>query len=144
MPTCRYCLPRPANPNRVEVAVLRRSTLFLNRDQRFRGYCVLVYDGPHAEALEALAAGEYSAFMADLHQAAAALRAACRPALLNYECMGNQMRHLHWHVVPRYPTDPRWGYPIWDGQPFEGREIFLPEAELLALRDHIRSHLAAA
>src|SRR5690349_3345080 len=102
MATCRYCAPRPPNPKRVEVAALSRSTLYLNRDQRFRGYCVLVYDGPHTEALEALAPDEYAAFMADLHRAAAALRSACQPALLNYECLGNQTRHLHWHLVPRY------------------------------------------
>jgi diadenosine tetraphosphate (Ap4A) HIT family hydrolase len=32
---------------------------------------------------------------------------------MNVESLGNVMPHLHWHVIPRYKTDPRWGAPIW-------------------------------
>ena len=34
---------------------------------------------------------------------------------MNYELLGNAMPHLHWHLVPRYVTDPMWGRPIWPG-----------------------------
>ena len=39
--------------------------------------------------------------------------AVCRPDHVNVESLGNVMPHLHWHVVPRYRDDGRWGSPIW-------------------------------
>jgi diadenosine tetraphosphate (Ap4A) HIT family hydrolase len=32
---------------------------------------------------------------------------------MNVESLGNLMPHLHWHVIPRYRNDGRWGQPIW-------------------------------
>jgi diadenosine tetraphosphate (Ap4A) HIT family hydrolase len=125
----------------LEVARLSRSTLYLHRDQRYRGYSVLIYDGGHVTALEALPPADFTAFMDDLRRAAAALRAVLRPDHFNYECLGNRTPHLHWHLVPRFLDDPTFGYPIWDGQPFEPRQMILPEPALLALRTHLREHL---
>jgi ATP adenylyltransferase len=142
MITCPLCPPRPASsPHALEIAPLSISTLYLNRDQRFRGYCLLTFDARHATGLEELSPGEYSAFMADLRRAAQAVRAATQPDHMNYECLGNSNPHLHWHLVPRYRDDARWGNPIWDGQPFEPRHVTLPESELEALRDQIKRHL---
>jgi diadenosine tetraphosphate (Ap4A) HIT family hydrolase len=128
----------------LDVARLSRSTLYLMRDQRFRGYSVLIYDGGHATALEALPPADFAAFMDDLRRAAAALRAVLQPDHLNYECLGNQTPHLHWHLFPRYLNDPRWGYPIWDGEPLEPRAVTIPEPAALALRSRLRARLAEA
>ena len=113
---CYFCLPRPANNEyRIEIASLSISTLYLFRDQRFRGYCLLIFDPRHATSLEELSDQEYSAFMHDLRIAAQAIRRALSPDHMNYECLGNSTPHLHWHIVPRYKHDPRWGQPIWEG-----------------------------
>jgi diadenosine tetraphosphate (Ap4A) HIT family hydrolase len=135
---CPYCPPRdiPAD-HYLEVARLSRSTLYLRLDQRLRGYCVLVYDGGHATALESLPPAEYVAFKDDLRRAAAALRAVLHPDHFNSECLGNRAPHLHWHLVPRFVDDPRWGYPIWDGEPFEPRQVRLSAAELADLHDRL-------
>jgi diadenosine tetraphosphate (Ap4A) HIT family hydrolase len=139
---CPLCPPRPAsNLHAIEIAPLSISTLYLRRDQRFRGYSLLAFEARHATGLEELSAGEYNAFMADLRHAVRAVHAAVQPDHMNYECLGNRSPHLHWHVIPRYRDDPRWGYPIWDGEPFEPRQITLPESELEALRDQIKRHL---
>lgn len=138
---CAYCQP-PAPTHRLEVARLRISTLYLNRDQRFRGYCVLVYDGGHVTALEALPAEAYTAYGDDLRRALLALRAVVQPDHVNVECLGNRTPHLHWHLVPRFTQDARWGYPIWDGLPFEPRQVTLAEGEQIALREALRSQLA--
>lgn len=99
------------------IADLSISTLSLFRDQRFRGYCILGFAPRSETMLEALSDEEYERFMADLRTTSRALRAALQPDHMNYELLGNTNPHLHWHVVPRYKTDPRWGQPIWEGWP---------------------------
>jgi diadenosine tetraphosphate (Ap4A) HIT family hydrolase len=32
---------------------------------------------------------------------------------LNYELLGNQVPHLHWHLFPRYRDDPEALKPVW-------------------------------
>jgi diadenosine tetraphosphate (Ap4A) HIT family hydrolase len=35
------------------------------------------------------------------------------PQKINYELLGNQVPHLHWHLFPRYPEDPNALKPVW-------------------------------
>ena len=44
---------------------------------------------------------------------AQAIARAFRPVKMNYELLGNQVPHIHWHLVPRLPTDPDLRAPIW-------------------------------
>ncbi len=32
---------------------------------------------------------------------------------INYELLGNQLPHIHWHVIPRLATDPAPLEPVW-------------------------------
>jgi diadenosine tetraphosphate (Ap4A) HIT family hydrolase len=44
---------------------------------------------------------------------ARAIELSCRPHKLNYELLGNQVPHLHWHLFPRYLDDPDRLHPVW-------------------------------
>ena len=126
------------------IAELRISTLFLYREQRFRGYCILSFSAWAATNLEALTDLEYQQFMQDLRTAAAAIRSALHPDHMNYELLGNSNPHLHWHIVPRYKTDPRWGQPIWEGWPpneFKLNRHTVSEQTYSLLIDQIRAEL---
>ena len=48
-----------------------------------------------------------------MHRVVSAIVAVCKPGHFNVESLGNLVPHLHWHVVPRYKNDGRWGQPIW-------------------------------
>lgn len=142
---CPICPPRePNNEVRLEIAALSISTLYLFRDQRFRGYCLLAFDGRHVTSLEALDDREYHTYMDDLRNAGQALRQALNPDHMNYECLGNSTPHLHWHIVPRYQDDPRWGQPIWEGWPrneFNLNRVTLRDEEYQAMIEQIRARL---
>jgi diadenosine tetraphosphate (Ap4A) HIT family hydrolase len=128
------------------IAELSISTLFLYREQRFRGYCILSFSAWDATSLEALNDAEYQQFMLDLRVASTAIRTALTPDHMNYELLGNSNPHLHWHIVPRYKTDPRWGQPIWEGWPrneFKLNRHTLPEHEYSLLIEQVRIQLAA-
>jgi diadenosine tetraphosphate (Ap4A) HIT family hydrolase len=114
---CALCDPERAGAGRMRVAALRTSTLYLERDQTYPGYCVLVFDRRHAAGLEALSEAERSDFLADLARAALAVADCFAPDHMNYAMLGNMVPHLHAHLIPRYRDDPRWGRPIWGDAP---------------------------
>jgi diadenosine tetraphosphate (Ap4A) HIT family hydrolase len=97
-----------------------------------------------ATSLESLSDEEYQRFAQDLRLASRAIRVVCNPDHMNYELLGNSNPHLHWHIVPRYKTDPRWGQPIWEGYPrneFKINRHTLSETEYRLLVNQIRSAL---
>lgn len=127
------------NQDAVWIAQLSISTLSLYRDQRFRGYCLLSFDDRNATNFDALSGEEYQAFMLDLRTASKAIRVAVKPDRMNYELLGNMDPHLHWHIIPRYKTDPRWGYPIWEGRKTEWE--VLTDEEYKSLIEQIQTQL---
>jgi diadenosine tetraphosphate (Ap4A) HIT family hydrolase len=88
------------------------SIAFLGSWQYYQGYCVLVARR-HATELSQLGAQERTAFLAEMCQLAAAIEKAFRPHKLNYELLGNQVPHLHWHLFSRSADDPEALRPVW-------------------------------
>jgi diadenosine tetraphosphate (Ap4A) HIT family hydrolase len=86
----------------------------LNPDQAFEGYTFLTLKW-HEEELYKLGDKDRKQFLEDMSLVAYALSKAFKPDKMNYELLGNSMPHLHWHLVPRYTSDPMWGRPIWAG-----------------------------
>jgi diadenosine tetraphosphate (Ap4A) HIT family hydrolase len=92
----------------------RVSVAKLNPDQAFEGYTFLTLKW-HEEELYELADKDRKQFLEDMSLVANALSKTFKPDKMNYELLGNSMPHLHWHLVPRYTSDPMWGRPIWAG-----------------------------
>jgi diadenosine tetraphosphate (Ap4A) HIT family hydrolase len=129
--------PRPeTNEHWDLVAALSISSLYLATNQTYRGHCQLVFDGRHACRADQLTRDEWHAFNDDLFTAQQAILHVMRPDHLNVELLGNVVPHLHWHIVPRYFGDPRWGMPIWT-TPLSA----MPETRL---EEHDRNALIAA
>jgi diadenosine tetraphosphate (Ap4A) HIT family hydrolase len=49
--------------------------------------------------------GERDMFMALVFAVEEAVRHVMQPAKVNLASLGNQVPHLHWHVIPRYQDD---------------------------------------
>lgn len=92
----------------------RTSVGKLNPDQFFMGYSFVTLKW-HSEELYDLTDKDRKNFLEDMSQTARALSDVFHPDKMNYELLGNGMPHLHWHLVPRFVSDPFWGRPIWSG-----------------------------
>jgi diadenosine tetraphosphate (Ap4A) HIT family hydrolase len=80
--------------------------------QYYHGYCVLV-SRRHATELSGLPAEERRAYLDEMCLLARAIEECFRPRKVNYELLGNQVPHLHWHLFPRYSYDPDTLRPVW-------------------------------
>jgi diadenosine tetraphosphate (Ap4A) HIT family hydrolase len=61
-----------------------------------------------------------------------AIALATQPLKLNYECLGNLVPHVHWHVVPRFEADTMRAGPIWIRSE-EERKVTLEDSDQRAL-----------
>ncbi len=88
------------------------SVAFLGAWQSYCGYSVLV-SRRHATELHGLPSAVRTAFLEELCVLAKAIHDTYQPHKLNYELLGNQVPHLHWHIFPRYENDPDRLKPVW-------------------------------
>ena len=140
---CQMDAPRPASNDYWDlVAPLTVSSLYLVKNQTYRGQCQLIFDLRHASRPDQLTTGEWAAFCADLYTAQNAVADVAQPDHVNVESLGNVVPHLHWHIIPRYVGDPRWGMPIWttplSAMPETHLEAHDREQLLQRLRDALR------
>lgn len=122
----------------LRIAELPNSYVILNRDQFFPGY-TLLFTKFHATELFHLDREVRSALMEEVSSVAAALFAVFAPAKINYELLGNMVPHIHWHIVPRFSSEPLWPRPIW-AETHE--ELILPPDEYRRRIETIRSALS--
>lgn len=84
----------------------------LNEDQFFPGYTLLILKR-HATELYHLERDERTGMIEELNHLAKALATVFQPVKVNYELLGNQVPHIHWHVIPRAANDPLPSWPVW-------------------------------
>ena len=109
---CRQLAGRDALPPGEVVWEFPHSVAFLGTWQFYDGYCVLI-SRTHATELSQLADAGRRAYLDEMCLLARAVEAYARPHKLNYEMLGNQVPHLHWHVFPRSKQDPDALKPVW-------------------------------
>jgi diadenosine tetraphosphate (Ap4A) HIT family hydrolase len=85
---------------------------YLHDDQFFPGWSFLVLKR-HATELWDLAPAERTALMDEVTRVAQALAVGFGAVKMNYELLGNQIAHIHWHLIPRGPDDPAPRVPAW-------------------------------
>ncbi len=67
----------------------------------------------HVREMTDLDAGSRVRCMAVVWAAEQALRDVMQPVKINVASLGNQVPHLHWHVIPRFTDDPHFPDPVW-------------------------------
>jgi diadenosine tetraphosphate (Ap4A) HIT family hydrolase len=94
------------------IADLGLSLAYLYEDQFFPGWSVVVFKR-HATELFHLAPTERIQLMEEVSRLAKVLAETFEAKKINYELLGNQLPHIHWHVIPRLPQDPAPVEPVW-------------------------------
>jgi diadenosine tetraphosphate (Ap4A) HIT family hydrolase len=111
---CEMCAQgRPdVTPYGVRFLMGEVSDAYLQRDDRQRGYSVVVWRGRHVVEPTELSAEEASRYWLEVLEAGRRIERHFEPVKLNYEVLGNALPHLHTHVMPRYALDPHPGWPF--------------------------------
>ncbi len=124
------------------IADLPHCYVMLGDSQFYRGYCVLLAKH-HATELFLLPPSEARGLFDELRLVAEAIAAVVKPWKLNYECLGNQEPHVHWHIFPRDEKDTMRNGPVWERPealrkvalaPAEHRQLIAALAKQIALR----------
>jgi diadenosine tetraphosphate (Ap4A) HIT family hydrolase len=92
----------------IEIAQLEVSTVFLFKEQTYKGRCNVVYKD-HVKELFHLEEQDLTSFMKDVKKVAEAVDKAFSPNKINYGAYGDTLHHLHMHVVPKYEGKENWG-----------------------------------
>jgi diadenosine tetraphosphate (Ap4A) HIT family hydrolase len=152
-PACHFC-DRLARLGELPAGELvwqfPHSVALLGPWQYYHGYCVLVARA-HAAELHRLPDDDRRGVFDELCLLARAVEAGFRPRKLNCELLGNQVPHPHWHLFPRYESDPNRLQAVWldiaraESDPAERRRLStgpIHRAETAALiRRHLESQM---
>lgn len=110
-PACKACQGAWPRPDHF-IADLGLTKIYLHEDQFFAGWTVALFQR-HATELFHLAPTERFQMIEEVTMVANALADSFGAIKINYELLGNQMPHIHWHLIPRLASDPAPLEPVW-------------------------------
>ena len=135
----QFCCPVCSFDLWLPLAKLEVSVLGLYDDARFPGRCILVLDG-HAEDFSILDPQLACRFFRDCQVSAKAIKAAVNVKRVNVAILGNEVAHVHFHLIPRRPSDE----PIPNRPPWEHPQPKSPLSEIrrLEISSRIKEELS--
>lgn len=105
---CKLC-------NDIGGVLLIRTPLYrivLVPDPVYIGYLCLIVNRHVAEMTD-LSDDEGRAIFAMLLQLESYIRDTLKPDKINWASLGNMVKHVHWHIIPRYQNDQHFPNSIW-------------------------------
>jgi len=134
---CLYCERNQVQKDlMMEICDLDVSTVFLFKEQTYKGRCVVAYKKHDVELYE-LDDKELLAFMKDVNKVASVMKKLFNAAKINYGAYSDKLPHLHIHLVPKYI----------DGTDFGGvfvmnpQQTYLSESEYEPMINDIKNEL---
>lgn len=106
---CFYCSKsKDLDSLMIKICDLEVSTVYLFKEQSYRGRCNVVFKD-HKSEITDLTEEESGLYMNDIRKVAIAIQKAFNPDKINYGAFADTMKHLHFHVVPKYENGASWG-----------------------------------
>lgn len=89
-----------------------RCRVILVGDPDYPGFCRVIWS-EHIKEMTDLNELERARLLAVVFATETVLRRLLHPDKINLASLGNQLPHLHWHVIPRFTDDAHFPDPIW-------------------------------
>lgn len=122
------------------IHVFEHCVFVIGEHQYHAGYAQVILK-PHVTELHHLPGSIQGAHFQEVMTATAALVKTFAPSKMNHACYGNLDAHLHWHLFPRYASDPDHDKQPWlHAAQFPRHAIDARRAQELAAR--VRANLA--
>ena len=106
--------------------------VILVNDPDLPGFCRVIWNH-HVSEMSELAFGERDILMALVFAVEEAVLHVMKPAKVNLASLGNQVPHLHWHIIPRYEDDTFFPGSAWSAKVQQTSEAVLATRKKLAL-----------
>lgn len=134
---CLYCNKNEVQKDlMIEICDLNVSTVFLFKEQTYKGRCIVAYKD-HAKELFDLKGEELLAFMEDVNAVARAINEAYSPVKINYGAYSDKLPHLHIHLAPKYVDGADYGG-VFVMNP---QKVYLSDAEYAEMINLLKSKL---
>ena len=108
VPSCPLCHPQ------TEVILYQEPALriILAGDQDYPGLCRVIWQ-EHVKEMGDLSSTQSQHLLHRVLQTEQAIKRIMCPDKMNLASLGNQVPHLHWHIIPRFVNDKHFPHPIW-------------------------------
>ena len=120
----------------IPMAEMTWSNIYLFRDQKHRGRCVVALK-EHKDEIFQLTPEQRSGFFAEVSLVAHAIANYTKADKINYAIYGDIVSHFHVHLVPKHRDGLQWGGPFTDTLP----KVTLSAEEFKAVGDGLLSEL---
>ncbi|SHG03125.1 HIT family protein [Dysgonomonas macrotermitis] len=134
---CLYCNKNQTQKDlMIEICELSVSTVFLFKEQTYKGRCVIAYKDHNVELYQ-LSPEELLAFMTDVNKVAATLAKLYSPAKINYGAYSDKLPHLHIHLAPKYVDGADYGSTF----VMNPQKVYLTDPEYTEMINSIKKEL---
>ena len=120
----------------IEICRLEYSTVYLNRDQKHKGRCIVTFKD-HKTEYHQLTAAENQGYFAEVARVSRAMDRLYHPDKINYATFGDGVPHVHMHLVPKYRNGLQWGEAFHD----DVEKVLLTEAEYRLMVEELRQEI---
>jgi diadenosine tetraphosphate (Ap4A) HIT family hydrolase len=90
----------------------KRCRVILVGDADYPAFCRVVWT-KHVREMTDLTKSQRGHFLTVVYGVEQTLRELLKPHKINLASLGNQVPHLHWHVIPRFEDDAHFPDPVW-------------------------------
>jgi diadenosine tetraphosphate (Ap4A) HIT family hydrolase len=84
-------------------------------DPDLPGFCRVIWNR-HIPEMTQLSYGERDLLMHLVFAVEGAVRSVMRPNKINLAALGNQVPHIHWHIIPRFEDDAFFPGSVWSSR----------------------------